>query len=105
MIDWFFREYLKNEFGVDNFAVFMPEENQSFHNKIKSILPEFERIFTHYKCFVEEGFIDHELIEVNSKQTNISDINSFAKIKNIYLHSSLSHKLSHILFSNQSDII
>lgn len=62
MMEWFFHEYIKEEFSVSEFVVKLPSENTSYFEKCRSILPEIDRIFKQYNILIEEGVIDQELI-------------------------------------------
>ena len=44
-MEWFFNEYIKEEFNINEFIVKLPSENTSYFEKCRSILPEIDRIF------------------------------------------------------------
>ncbi|MCI9494813.1 hypothetical protein [Adlercreutzia muris] len=57
-IDWYFNEYIKQEFGIHGFSVAMPSLGSTFLEKCKAIGPEIERVLKAFTLFVSEGEID-----------------------------------------------
>ncbi|WP_312832511.1 hypothetical protein [Sedimentibacter saalensis] len=104
MIEWFFHEYLKEEFGISNFIVKMPSEGSSYFEKCRSILPEIDRIFKQFNVLIEDGEIDQELIQISSNSVKNKDIMSFNKKKYVYAMHSWYQTASYLLFSDQSGI-
>ncbi|MEG1009495.1 MAG: hypothetical protein RSF67_06775, partial [Clostridia bacterium] len=104
MIEWFFNDYLKEEFSINEFIVKLPSENTSYFEKCRSILPEIDRIFKQYSVLVEDGEIDQELIQMSSSSVKNKDINSFNEKKYVYPSSDCYKTASFLLFSDQSMI-
>lgn len=104
MIEWFFMEYLKEEFSIENFVVKMPSEVSPFHEKCRSILPEVERIFKQYKLLVEDGVIDQELVQLSSHSFKFGEAKSLNINKYVYPLDGWYSNASHLLFSDQSGI-
>lgn len=104
MMEWFFNEYIKEEFNINEFIVKLPSENTSYFEKCRSILPEIDRIFKQYNVLIEEGEIDQELIQMSSSSVKNKDIKSFNKKKYVYSSSDWYKTTSFLLFSDQSSI-
>jgi hypothetical protein len=104
MIEWFFYEYVKKEFQINEFIVKMPSKDASYFEKCRTILPEIDRIFKQYNLLIEEGIIDHELIQISSSSVKNKDIKSFNKKKYVYSSSNWYKTASFLLFSDQSGI-
>ena len=84
IIEWFFKEYLKSEFDIDNYIISMPSANSNYFEKCKSLLPEFDLILKEYKYYCEDGIIDQELVNISSTQMLFKDIPSLNDKKYIY---------------------
>ena len=104
VIKWFFEEYLKEEFSVNNYCFNVPSQNISFSEKCKLLLIELESILKQFKCFVEDGEIDRELLEISSKHLKFESIPSMIKDKYLYLNEKVASTLTYILFSDQSGL-
>lgn len=104
MMEWFFHEYIKEEFCINEFIVKLPSENTSYFEKCRSILPEIDRIFKQYNVLIEEGEIDQELIQMSSSSVKNKDIRSFNEKKYVYPSSDWYKTASFLLFSDQSSI-
>lgn len=105
MIEWFFNEYIKEEFNINEFIIKLPSENTSYFEKCRSILPEIDRIFKQYNVLIEEGEIDQELIQMSSSSVKNKDIKSFNKKKYAYPYGDWYKTASFLIFSDQSMIL
>ncbi len=104
MMEWFFNEYIKEEFNINEFIVKLLSENTSYFEKCRSILPEIDRIFKQYNLLIEEGEIDQELIQMSSSSVKNKYIKSFNQKKYVYPLSDWYKTVSFLLFSDQSSI-
>ncbi|MCY9182670.1 hypothetical protein MOE68_19295 [Bacillus haynesii] len=104
MIEWFFDDYLKEEFQINDFIVKMPSSEASYFEKCRTILPEIDRVFKQYNTLIEDGVIDQELIQMSSSSFKTKDIKSFNKMKYVYSSSDWYKTASFLLFSDQSSI-
>ncbi|QMT16236.1 hypothetical protein H1Q58_09620 [Planococcus maritimus] len=104
MIEWFFGTYMKEEFQIDDFIVKMPSTDASYFEKCRTILPEIDRIFKQYNTLVEDGVIDHDLIQMSSSSFKTKEITSFNRKKYVYSTSNWFKTVSNLLFSDQSGI-
>lgn len=57
-IEWFFNDYIKDEFEVEGFSISLPTEGTSWLDKCKAIGPEIERVLRAFKLYAKKGFID-----------------------------------------------
>ena len=64
MIDWFFSDYIKKEFSIDNFIVNIKvaKNLESYSDKIKLLLPEFESIFKQFEAYCEFNYVNHDYV-------------------------------------------
>jgi hypothetical protein len=104
MIEWFFKEYLSDEFGVENFIVNVPSENSAIFEKCRAILPEIDRILKQYGLYIEDGKIDQELLQISSTHLLFSECRSLVRNKYVYPNSQFFNQATFLLFSNQSPI-
>ncbi|HAT4320891.1 hypothetical protein CYK71_09245 [Clostridium perfringens] len=104
MIEWFFHEYLNEEFLVKDFIVKMPSEDSSYFEKCRTILPEIDRIFKQFNVLIEENEIDQELIQMSSSSVKNSDIKSFNDKKYVYPLNGWYQTVSFLIFSDQSEL-
>lgn len=104
MIEWFFDDYLNEEFKISDFIVKMPSEEASYFEKCRTILPEIDRIFKQYNVLIEDGSIDQELIQMSSSSVKSKDVKSFNEKKYVYSTSDWYKTASFLLFSDQSSI-
>lgn len=104
MIEWFFHEYLNEEFSIKDFIVKMPSENASYFEKCRTILPEIDRIFKQFNVLIEDNEIDQELIQMSSASVKNKDIMSFNDKKYVYPLDGWYQIASFLIFSNQSSV-
>ncbi len=64
VIDWFFSDYIKKEFSIDNFIVNIKAAKnlESYSDKIKLLLPEFESIFKQFEAYCEFKYVNHDYV-------------------------------------------
>ena len=99
---WFFEEYLKEEFLVNGFVFNTPSINSSYGDKCLKIAVELESILKQFKMYVEDGDINRELYEFSSSMLEIQNIPSLVKNKYAYPKGEEIHKISRLLFSDQT---
>lgn len=104
MIEWFFREYLVDEFGIENFFVKMPSATSSYLEKCRSVLPEIDKILKQYNFYVEDGHVDEELLQITSTHMLFSNCKSLIANKYIYPQKGFFYNATFLLFSDQSSI-
>lgn len=104
IVEWFFADYLLEEFSAKNFRVIMPSQHSTFHEKCTCIMPDLESVLNQFTLFVENDEIDFELLGVSSKPLTYDDIPSLIKRKYVYGANSEYEKVTYLLFSDQSFI-
>lgn len=100
-IEWFYTEYLKDEFGVQDYLVYMPSDNANYFEKCRIIFPEIDGIIKQFSIFQENKVVDHDLLEISSSSVPFDNIKSLLKKKYVYSNNDKILKLNHLLFSNQ----
>lgn len=101
IIEWFFKEYLKDEFNIKDFRISMPSKESTTLEKCRTVLSEMDHILKEYQLIVEDGKIDHELIEISSNPISFKDIKSLVNHKYIYENSDEFKRVEHCFFSDQ----
>ena len=101
VIEWFFKNYLKEEFGISGFKIKMPSENATYLEKCRFLLPEMESILKQFKLYVEDKEIDVELLQIASGATDITQIPSTVKGKYVYGEGEEFQRIVYDLFSDQ----
>jgi hypothetical protein len=89
-----------------NASFSIPISTNSFLEKVRIIAPEFESILKQYKLYVEDGFIDFELLQMSSLPTKIKDIPSLNEGKYIYFNDENIEMVNcaNIFFSDQTGL-
>lgn len=106
IIEWFFNIYLKEEFNIEDFNIKLPPTDNPNFEKCKSIFPTIESIIKKYRLYLEDGYIDEELVQMESKPLPFSECPSMTNERYVYIASD-NHEariLRNIMFSDQSDI-
>lgn len=100
-----FAEHLKTKIEGLRFDISETAMLASYSSKIRNFSPILEYLLKQYKCYIEEKFIDFDLLEISSKPLLISDIKSIASRRYIYLtESSKLKEYIYMMFSDQSPI-
>lgn len=104
IIEWFFREYLLNEFKAGGFRLAMPSANSTMLEKCTNIMPALESVLKQFSLYVEEGEIDFELLEIRSEHLVYKNIPSFIDKKYVYGIGNEYKYITYLLFSDQSGL-
>lgn len=84
VIEWFFKEYILDEFKIKNYKMNPPSVNSKYLEKCRTLLPELDSIIKQYNLYIEDGYIDHELLQISSNPIPYKDIKSKLEKKYIY---------------------
>lgn len=95
-------EVLNEKFDIKGLTISFASENASPLEKIRFIAPELEFLIKQYQCFVEEGFIDFDLIKISSSQLHLSNVKSKLQKKYIYGQGEEFLRLKYYFFSGNS---
>ncbi|MBI9056115.1 MAG: hypothetical protein JEY96_20000 [Bacteroidales bacterium] len=101
VLDWFFKEYLKEEFGIEDFYLNFPSESTTYIEKCKIIAPEIESALRQYNLLVEDGCIDRDLLRMSSTPMSFSNCKSYLKNKYAYPDSNEFNRICYYFFSDQ----
>lgn len=106
IIEWFFNIYLKEEFSIENFNIKLPPIDNPSFEKCKSIFPTIESILKKYKFYLEDGYIDEELVQMESKPLPFSECPSMTNDRYVYIapNNDEARIMRNIMFSDQSNI-
>ena len=104
VIHWFFSNYLKEEFGIQNFCFNPSSPTATYLEKCRNLSAEMESILKQFKIYCEDEEIDMELLLVMTNQTSIKDIPSLISNKYLYPSGTDFETIGRLLFSSQSDL-
>ena len=104
-IEWFFEEYLLEEFEATGFRFSPSARESSFLEKTRHLLVEMESVVRQFERFVEDGEIDRELLSMTSDAVRYRQVPSLVKIKYLYpAETSALPAILETLFSDQSSM-
>jgi macrodomain Ter protein organizer (MatP/YcbG family) len=69
-------DFINSNFQINDLRINLPTEMSTILEKNRMISPELEFLLKQYKCFVEEGLIDFELLEFSSTPLYLSEVKS-----------------------------
>lgn len=95
-------EMLNLNFDINGLTISFPSPNATPLEKMRFLAPELEFLIKQYQCFVEEGYIDFDLIKLSSSQMHLSTVNSKLARKYVYGQGDGFFKLVYYFFSRQS---
>ncbi len=95
-------EVINEKFDIKGLTISFASQNSSSLEKIRFIAPELEFLIKQYKCYVEEGFIDFDLIKISSSQLHLSKVKSKLQKKYIYGQGDEFLRLKYYFFSGNS---
>ncbi len=104
IIEWFFCDYLEEEFSVKGFSFNKSSRTVSYLEKCRNIAAEFDNILKRFKIYCEDGEIDDELLHISTEHIFIKDIPSMLSNKYIYPCGNDYQTIKKLLFSDQSII-
>ena len=99
ILEWFFREYLEEEFMIDGFDVTLPSKESTFLEKCTVIMPALEHVLKQFKIYCEDGVINNDFLTFQSGQLIYKDIPSLQNKKYVYVHSADCNRILYLLFS------
>lgn len=103
IFEWFFCEYLPEEFAASGFMFNIPSENTMPYEKCRTIADEMDGVLKQFRMFVRDGKVDEDLFSMSSEHMKVDAIPSM--LSNKYAYSSKStdlEKEQFLLFSDQS---
>lgn len=105
VIQWFFEDYIRDEFGAENFSFSPTDHGASYLSRTRHLFAEMESVANQFAMFAEEGVLDRELLSIGSDQVRYKNIPSVLSRKYAYPKPGTSITgVLHLLFSDQSPI-
>lgn len=104
ILENYVNNYLNKAYNISQLKLHLPSVNSSYLEKIRLLAPEFEFLLEQYKLYVEDDFVDYELMQISTKTSKISAIPSIVEKKYIYPIGEKFHSLSYNFFSNMSPL-
>lgn len=101
---WFFKCYIVQEFNVNGFNINIPSKYTNYLEKCRILVPEIDSLLKQYKLWVEDGYINNELLEIISDHMFFKDVPSLIIEKYIYPSIGEYDTDSFLLCSDQSII-
>ncbi len=102
VMQWFFDEYLKNEFNIKDFIVNLPSAGSTYLEKCRTLCSEMECLLKQFDSYVKYGAVKHNIIENSSKPIEIKSIKSFQQKKYFYAQDGECVGCMNLLFSDQT---
>ena len=102
VFQWFFTDYLRDEFHAPGFHFNASSKGSSIVERVKNLASEMDGVLKQFRAFLEDGYIDQELFEMNSEHVAFSQLKSFFPNKYAYPNSSEVKAEMNALFSDQS---
>ncbi len=99
VFEWFFNEYILNEFGVAHYHFEAPSEHTSLLEKCKLIALAIDEILKQFNLWCKHGVIERDLLETSSKPLPFSEIGSKQEKKYAYAQSDEIKQEMGMLFS------
>ncbi len=104
--NWLTIEYLINEYikkiskfkWLEKLEFNLKESDIEYNEKINILMSKLDYLIKQYKCFVEKGSIDFELIKISSKPIKFEEIPSILENKYFYEKGWKLEKLKNIFF-------
>ena len=84
IFEWFFKTYLKEEFGVEGFLYFAPSANATILEKCILLSCAIDAVLKQFNMFQIHGQINRELFEMSSGQVIFANIKSLSEYKYLY---------------------
>ena len=104
LLEWFYTEYIANEFNVYNFTFNSSSDNSTFLEKCRNLCSEIDSVLKQYQLYYENNEIDRELLEINSKPLLFSQLKSYDKNKFAYIVDMKYKDSMYQIFSDQSSL-
>jgi hypothetical protein len=105
VISWFFAEYLKAEFGADNFRFIPSSTTSSYLERSRHLFSEMESVVKQFSLYASDGELDTDLLTITSDPVVYKTIPSLVAGKYVYADKSEDiRNILYLLFSDQSGL-
>lgn len=102
VIEWFFVDYLSQEFQASGFSFHAPSTATMYLEKNRALASELDGVLKQFKMYVKYRCIDRELLGISYEPILVQDIPSFIPQKYAYADSKEIDIIMNLLFSNQT---
>ncbi len=102
IFQWFFQDYLSEEFGAKGFIFNPPSEGANCLEKCRDMVIEMDGILKQFNLFCEDGYVNRHLFEIGTNQMSISDVRSQLENKYFYPIGQDIQGVFNLLYSDQS---
>lgn len=105
IIEWFFKEYLQEEFHIFNFSITLSKD-EKYINRCKSLFPEIDGVLKKYRVYIEHGYINNEILDATKESFKIDDCPSLIDDKYLIINKGNEEiiEMLNFLFNDQSGI-
>ncbi|MEJ8818571.1 hypothetical protein [Lacibacter sp. H407] len=104
LIESYIKQVINDFFGMEHVLFKFPSENTTYLERIRIVAPEMESLLKQFQTFSDDGEIDFDLIELNSKPLAFSEIKSLLAVKYGYIKNDKAKGLKFQFFSDQSPL-
>ena len=94
--------FIKSEFNIDGFKIIIPNSQSTVLEKIRMIAPEIESLLRQFNSYIEDEYINFELIQFSTSQLHLGEIKSLVKKKYIYVNNNEITKAINCFFRSGS---
>lgn len=105
VIAWFFEKYLVEEFEAANFSFSPSAGDTPYLQRVRHLFAEMESVSNQFSVFVEDGYLDRDLLTMGSDQVRYKELPSLLHGKYVYpVEDQEIIGVLHLLFSDQSPL-
>ena len=105
VIEWFFADYLRGEFGADKLRFVPSSKTSPYLQRVRHLFSEMESVVKQFSLYVENGELDIDLLAITSEQVRYKDIPSLLVGKYVYAGDNQEIRdILYLLFSDQSGL-
>lgn len=101
VIEWFFKYYINDEFGIDGFRIKLPSAQSLYFEKCRAVLPEIESALKQFRLLVLYDSINHDLLQMSSSKLPYKEVPSLLENKYVYGCGDEYNKIIFLFFSDQ----
>ncbi|MCW3126440.1 MAG: hypothetical protein JWO03_2098 [Bacteroidetes bacterium] len=97
-------DYINEKIKPHKLLFKIPSAEKSHLERIRIVAPDFEFLLKQYKTFIDEKYIDIELIQIDSTPIRLSDISSLKARKYLCSDNPTIGRLKYYFYSDQSPL-
>lgn len=104
-LNTYYSEYLFDHYGFKGTRFHFASKQESFLIRVRTAVPEIEKVLKQFSCFVKHGEVDNNLVSIYSS-ISFKDVPSLVKKKYVYTSDEKEIRtILALLFSDQSDLL